>query len=217
MLKCIAYNLLNSVQNQSLSPSLSLLETISILWMKKLRHRRLSHLPKVPELRIPRASFADCSQDTSQRPILLLSPHALTWPVAFQPADPFCISVLSQFCKFPTLVPCSQYPAECFLLHCSLMQGVLRSLPGFFPAPCVSLSPQYRPRLHSALKFFVLSLVGCLLPHAWTTHTNTHASFLCTQHTSDPQFTIVPFCAPHLSLSASRPLSWHSCLALLTF
>lgn len=44
--------------------------------MKTLRHKRLSHLPKVPELRTTNASFAPCIQDTiATRPYFFWAPQ----------------------------------------------------------------------------------------------------------------------------------------------
>lgn len=63
--------------------------------------------------------------------------------------------------------------------------------------------------------FFALSLVGCLFLHTWTMLSKYTRFFLCPQRTSDPQFTIFSAHAPHLSLTASKPLSWPSYLACL--
>lgn len=84
MFKCSISNLLNPVQSLSLSLSLNPWNSevddliISILGMKKLRHKRLRLLPKVPELRITRTNFVPCSRDISHRPGMLLSPIG-TW------------------------------------------------------------------------------------------------------------------------------------------
>lgn len=119
--------------------------------MRKLSHKSLSHLSKVPEFRMTKVVACAYS------PIVTAGlcyywdiPGSwglrLTWPViTFQPVEPLpcLLSSPFQICKFPTFWLSAWQSAASSTAQ--LIQGALRTPPGLFLTHCMSLSMRNLP------------------------------------------------------------------------
>ena len=144
--------------------------------MRKLRHKSLSHLSKVPEFRMTKARLAPTVRIVTVSPCYYTETSqvsgglCLTWPViTFQPVEPFPFP----FCLLPSRFASSPLPGSVsfrvLLPRCPIIQGALR-IPSWSPPDSLHVSVHEEPSWLSGIRFIALSLVEWLLSYAWTMH-----------------------------------------------